>query len=70
MSFNNLIVPNSNTIYASLANVDALIVGSATATKGDILVCNSSGKFVRLAVGTNGQKLTANSAVSLGVEWA
>ena len=38
---------------------------------GDILVCGNAitQQFVRLPVGTNGQVLTANSAVALGIEW-
>jgi hypothetical protein len=38
-------------------------------TKGDIIVATGAGTFVRQAVGTNGQVLTANSAQADGVEW-
>jgi len=42
--------------------------GSPLTTKGDIFTFDTAD--ARLPVGTNGQVLTANSAVSLGVEWA
>jgi Repeat of unknown function (DUF5907) len=42
---------------------------SPTTTKGDLIVRSSSADS-RLAVGTNGQVLTADSAETLGVKWA
>lgn len=47
-------------------HVHALGIGT---TKGDILVHNGT-NFVRLAVGTNTQVLTADSAEASGVKWA
>lgn len=44
-------------------------MATALTTKGDIIVATGSGTFVRQAVGTNGQVLTANSAQADGVEW-
>lgn len=38
--------------------------------KGDLLVGTAADTLVRLPVGTDGQVLKANSAVSAGVEWA
>lgn len=48
------------------AAMDAL---SPTTTKGDILVDNGT-NVIRLAVGTNTQVLTADSAEASGVKWA
>jgi len=39
-------------------------------TKGDLIAGNTSGVAVRLAVGTNDQVLTADSAQPNGVKWA
>jgi hypothetical protein len=44
-------------------------MATALTTKGDIIVATGSGTFVRQAVGSNGQVLTANSAQADGVEW-
>ena len=44
-------------------------MATAMTTKGDIIVATGSGTFIRQAVGTNGQVLTANSAQADGVEW-
>jgi len=49
----------------NLSNIGA---GSPLTTKGDIFTFDTAD--ARLPVGTNGQVLTANSAVALGVEWA
>ena len=37
--------------------------------KGDLLVADQANNFIRVAVGTNGQFLKANSAAISGVEW-
>lgn len=39
-------------------------------TKGDLLVASGSTVLAKLAVGTNGQVLTADSAQNTGVKWA
>ena len=41
-----------------------------TPVTGDLLVANSTSTYVQLPVGTNGQALVANSAVSTGVSWS
>lgn len=38
--------------------------------KGDILVYRGDGDLVRLPVGTDGQRLTADSSSELGIKWA
>lgn len=48
------------------AAMDAL---SPTTTKGDLLVDDGT-NVVRLAIGTNGQVLTANSGATNGLEWS
>jgi hypothetical protein len=42
----------------------------ASYTKGDILIASASTTLTKLAVGTDNQVLTANSAASTGVSWA
>ena len=44
-------------------------MATAMTTKGDIVVATGSGTFIRQAVGSNGQVLTANSTQTDGVEW-
>ena len=39
-------------------------------TKGDLVPGTGSGTFARLAAGTNGQVLTADSTASTGLKWA
>jgi hypothetical protein len=43
---------------------------SYVTAKGDLLAGTASGAIARVAIGTNGQALVANSAVSTGVNWA
>jgi hypothetical protein len=45
-------------------------MATAMTTKGDIIVATGSGTFIRQAVGSNGQILTADSAEADGVRWA
>ena len=47
------------------------VVTSPTTTKGDIIANNGGGaqSDIRVAVGTNGQILAANSATASGLEW-
>lgn len=44
--------------------------GQVTYTKGDILVASGPSVLTKLAIGTDGQILTANSSVATGIGWA
>jgi len=50
--------------------LDAKIAKSLVDAKGDILVASANDTVARLAVGTNGYLLTANSSATNGIEWA
>ena len=43
--------------------------GQTTYTKGDVLVGQSSSTLTKVAVGTDGQILSANSSVATGISW-
>lgn len=43
--------------------------GQTTYMKGDILVAQNPSVLTKLAVGTNGQRLVADSGTSIGVRW-
>ena len=49
---------------------DAAIPKSTVTTKGDILAASAASTPVRVAVGTNGQYLTADSTATAGVSWS
>jgi hypothetical protein len=53
-----------------VATADAAIPESTATAKGDLLVGASSGVVDNLALGTNGQVLTADATETLGVKWA
>lgn len=55
---------------AGVATADAAIPESVVTAKGDLLVASASGVVDNLAIGTNGQVLTADSTQTLGVKWA
>jgi hypothetical protein len=50
--------------------LDAKVAKSTFTTKGDILATSGASSPTRLAVGSDGQVLTADSAQSTGVKWA
>jgi hypothetical protein len=53
-----------------VATADAAIPETVVTAKADLLVASASGVVDNLAVGTNGQVLTADSTATLGVKWA
>jgi hypothetical protein len=59
------------TFYTTgVATADAAVPENIVTAKADLLVASASGVVDNLAVGTNGQVLTADSAATLGVKWA
>ena len=59
-----------NFYTAGVATADAAVPSTVVTAKADLLVGASSGVVDNLAVGTNNQVLTADSAQTLGVKWA
>jgi hypothetical protein len=59
-----------NFYTAGVATADAAIPESVVTAKADLLVAASSGVVDNLAVGTDGQVLTADATQTLGVKWA
>ena len=55
--------------YSKITGKPALLTDPTT-TLGDLIVRGASAPATRLAVGTDGQVLTADSAQTLGVKWA
>jgi hypothetical protein len=59
-----------NFYTAGVATADAAVPETVVTAKADLLVGASSGVVDNLAVGTNGQVLTADATQTLGVRWA
>jgi hypothetical protein len=59
-----------NFYTAGVATADAAIPETVVTAKADLLVGVSSGVVDNLAVGTDGQVLTADATQTLGVKWA
>ena len=59
-----------NFYTAGVATADAAVPETVVTAKADLLVGASSGVVDNLAVGTNGQVLTADATQTLGVKWA
>lgn len=58
-------------LAAALAAGDALAIAKALVdAKGDLIVATADNTPARLAVGTNGQILTADNTQATGVKWA
>ena len=55
---------------AGVATADAAIPKSLVTAKGDIVGATASGVPDNLAVGTNGQVLTADSTTAMGLKWS
>jgi hypothetical protein len=59
-------------VEGSTATVNGknLITAGVVDAKGDLIVGSADDAVARLAIGTNGQVLTANSSATYGVEWS
>ncbi len=55
---------------AAQATANAAIPKATVTTKGDILVATASGTVIRLAAGSNGQVIVADSGQASGIKWA
>jgi hypothetical protein len=66
----HVLTSNDLTFYTTgVATADAAVPSATVTAKADLLVGASSGVVDNLAVGTNGQVLTADSAQTLGLSW-
>lgn len=65
-------IPSSDlaaSIQSTLSSVAGKINASTATTKGDLLVASAASTIARLGVGSDGQKLVADSSQALGVRW-
>ena len=62
--------PDSTGTVALTTDLSSYIPLSTFDTKGDLLIASADNTVAKLAVGTNGYILTANSSATNGVEWA
>ena len=70
-SVKHVLTSSDLTFYTTgVATADAAIPESVVTAKADLLVGASSGVVDNLAVGTDGQVLTADATQTLGVKWA
>lgn len=65
-----VLAKNSNTDLDFTWSADAGIPASILDAKGDLIAATAADTASRLAVGTNGQVLTADSTESTGLKWA
>ena len=59
-----------NFYTAGVATADAAIPNALVTAKGDIIAASANAVPDNLAIGTNGQVLTADSTATLGMKWA
>ena len=70
-SVKHVLTSDDLTFYTTgVATANAAVPSSVVTAKGDILAASASGVVDNLAVGTNNQVLTADSAQTLGVKWS
>jgi hypothetical protein len=62
-------IANANVTTAKIANANVTVAKIDLNAKGDLISASGANTAVRLAVGTNGQALLANSSTSSGLEW-
>jgi hypothetical protein len=60
----------SNVYLTKVDAANTYIANSIVDAKGDLIVASAADTVGRLAAGTNGQFLRANSSASVGLEWA
>ena len=67
--FRTTVAPSREFIWNQVAWVEVTALVDPTTTKGDLIARGAAAPATRLAVGTNGQVLTADSTQPLGVKW-